>query len=114
MKLKNLALSILVIIPAALSMGFTGPSQQDGLVVVYTGSVGSQCFLVSRPLARCPSGTVIVSGGCEFAQGKDAIATAAPDISFLENNASCNYTCNPGRGEDVVFVNSFAVCATVK
>lgn len=114
MKLKNLALAILVIIPAGLSMGFTGPSQQGGLVVVSPGSLGTECSLAARPLARCPSGTVIVSGGCEFSQGKDAIATAVPDVSFLENSASCTYTCNPGRGEDVVFVNSFAVCATVK
>ena len=114
MKLNNLAFSALVVVLAGLSMGFTGPSQQDGLVVVTTASVGSECSLVARPLAVCPSGTVIVSGGCEFSRGKDAIATAVPDISFLANNTSCTYTCNPGREESVVSVSSFAVCATVE
>ena len=111
MKIKNVVLAAGMAGLIALSMGFTG-SSGSGLTIVNTGPAGSSCDTPGSSVAQCPSGTVIVGGGCEITQGKEAVAEVNPVISYLDQNVFCPFTCAQGQSAQV-FLDTIAVCASV-
>ena len=110
MNIKKLALSVLMTALIGLSMGFSW--MRGRIFTVQDSGAGGRCRARVAGIVRCPTGSFVVAGGCEFIVGRDALADAFPEISYKENTVSCDYVCKEDSLLKDVIVSSVAVCVT--
>jgi len=110
MNIKNLAFSVMIVALIGLSMGFVGKSNSGITIVTPGGAGGATCSQGASQLIQCPSGTVVVGGGCNFVEGASAIEEFSP-VFLPDQSVLCSYTCTDEGQNDLVEVRVSAICA---